>query len=369
MIESFLRLTEIDSLSFSERQMADWLSLRLTELGLEVSEDDAGIKIGGSAGNLFARFADPDTSEDDTVLFCAHMDTVQPGLGRKAHVEEDGVIRSDGQTVLGADDQAGIAEILEALQVVREEKLPHRNIEVLFTIGEEAYTAGAGVFDFHQSRAREAYVLDLSGPIGGVSLSEPTLLSFQFSIHGRASHAGFAPEAGVNAIAAAAAAIAETRQGWIDEHTTLNLGTIQGGTATNVVPDLVQLRGEIRSAEHADALSAYRALEESFRERVERSGATLESQYQIHLTAYRVPPDSKTLQRYLKTLADLNIPPQPHDSFGGSDNNVLRRKGIDGLCIANAMQDIHTTYEHTSIDEMAAAAQIVLQLMLREEEA
>ena len=367
LTDTFLRLTEIDSLSFSERQMADWLTLRLTELGLKVAEDDAGGRTGGSAGNLFARLTDPDASEEETVLFCAHMDTVQPGTGRRAHVEQDGVICSDGRTVLGADDQAGIAEILEALQVIHERRLPHRNVEVLFTIGEEAYTAGAGAFDFHQSRAREAFVLDLSGPVGGASLSEPTLLSFLFSVHGKAAHAGFAPENGVHAIAAASAAIAQTRQGRIDEHTTLNIGMIRGGTATNVVPDLVQLQGEIRSAGHLDALHAYGKLEEEFRSCVERCGARMDSRYQIHLTAYQVPEDSRALGRYLKTLESLGIPPVLRDSFGGSDNNVLRRQGIDGICIANAMENIHTTNEFTSVDEMAAAAGIVLRLMLREE--
>lgn len=365
LTQCFLDMTQIDSVTYGERQMADWLKSQLTALGLEVLEDGAGEQIGSNAGNLFARFPDPEHPDEAAVLFSAHMDTVEPGRGRRAAVGADGCIRSDGRTVLGADDQAGVAEILEALRVIREEGLPHRNIELLFTVAEEVYTAGAGAFDLELSRAQEAYVLDLAGPVGGVSATEPTLLSYCFQIRGRASHAGFAPEKGVNAIAIAARAVADTRQGWINDHTSLNIGTIQGGTATNIVPDLVTVRGEIRSIVHADALAAYEQLEAHFREITRTAGGDFEAQVRQHLTAYRVPEDSAALSRYRAALQELGIPLQSVLSFGGSDNNVFRRKGLDGLCIANAMYDIHSTQEHTSVEEMAQAAAIVLRLMRR----
>lgn len=360
LTQTFLDMTKLDAETFSERAVADWLLERLERLGVQAVEDDAGAKVGGSAGNIFARIE----GEGDAVLFSAHMDTVKPGRGRKAILEKDGTIRSDGTTVLGADDQAGIAEILEALQVIREEKLPHRTIELLFTVGEEAYTVGASAFDMKRSRAREAYVLDVSGPVGGASLSEPTLLSFQFRVTGRASHAGFEPEKGINAIAIAARAIADTPQGWLDRHTCLNIGAIQGGTATNIVPDQATVRGDIRSAVHGDALAAYEAAESRFRREAEQAGGRLEAEKKIHLTAYRVPPNSAALGRYAAALEQLGIAPQFRESFGGSDCNVLRRAGVDGLCIANAMREIHTLQETTSQAEMAECARIVLRLML-----
>jgi tripeptide aminopeptidase len=354
LVRTFLDMTKIDAETFSEGAMADFLLDRLEKLGVPATRDDAG--------NLFARLE----GRGDPVLFAAHMDTVKPGRGRRASLSPDGVIRSDGTTVLGADDQAGIAEILEALQVVQEEGLPHRTIEVLFTVAEEAYTVGASAFDLGVSQAREAYVLDLEGPIGGVSLSEPTLLSFRFTVKGRASHAGFAPEKGIHAIAIAARAIADTPQGWLNDHTCLNIGTIQGGTATNIVPDHVAVAGEIRSAVHEEAVSAYETLEQRFRRAAESAGGQLEAAMETHLTAYRVPPDSAVLQRYTAVLQELGVQPDLHDSFGGSDNNVLRRKGIDGLCIANAMHDIHTVGEYTSAEELRSAAEIVVRLMVGE---
>jgi tripeptide aminopeptidase len=366
LTQTFLDMTKIDSETFSERAMADWLLEKLAALGIRAVEDGAHAQTGGNAGNIFARM-EGEAGDEDAVLFSAHMDTVKPGKGRKALLEKDGTIRSDGTTVLGADDQAGIAEILEALQVIREEKLPHRTIELLFTVGEEAYTVGASAFDLRQSRAREAYVLDVSGPVGGASLSEPTLLSFQFRVIGRAAHAGFAPEKGVHAIAIAARAIADTPQGWLDPHTCLNIGTIQGGTATNIVPDQVTLQGEIRSAVHEDALAAYQATERRFRREAERAGGRLEAAMETHLTAYRVPADSAALRRYTAVLEELGIAPQLQESFGGSDNNVFRREGVDGLCIANAMREIHTLQESTSQAEMTACAEIVLRLMLQKE--
>jgi tripeptide aminopeptidase len=178
------------------------------------------------------------------------------------------VIRSRGKTVLGADDMAGVAAILEALQVIREKNLPHGPVEVLFTVAEEAYAKGAGVFDFAKLMSEEAYVLDLAGPVGTAAYAAPSILSFTAVIRGRASHAGFAPQKGIHAIAVAADAISMMPMGRIDEETSVNVGTIAGGLGTNIIPDKCVVRGEVRSLSHEKAVKQAELVKKQF----ERSG-------------------------------------------------------------------------------------------------
>ncbi|WP_246240935.1 M20/M25/M40 family metallo-hydrolase [Anaerocolumna sedimenticola] len=224
--EEFMKLVSIDSPSFKERQMADVLKQYLIQLGFEVTEDDAYKHYDGNSGNLYG-FLKGDI-EGDPILFSAHMDTVEPSTGKRAVKHQDGTITSDGNTVLGADDLAGVAAILEAVRTIKEKGLSHRSIEVLFTIAEEVYIRGSEVFDYNRIKAKEAYVLDLSGPVGTAALKAPTLISFTAEFIGKASHAGFAPEKGIHAISVAAEAITAIKQGRIDEETTVNVGTIEG---------------------------------------------------------------------------------------------------------------------------------------------
>jgi tripeptide aminopeptidase len=194
------------------------------------------------------------------------MDTVEPGLHKKAIVHEDGKITSDGSTVLGADDVSGVVSILEAVRTIKEKRLPHRSIEVLFPIAEEVYLKGSEVFDFSQVKAKEAYVLDLDGPVGTAAIKAPTVVSLTARLIGKASHAGFAPEQGIHAICMAAEAVTKIRQGRIDEETTVNIGLIEGGKARNIVPEECILKGEVRSLKHEKALLQARLIEEIIKE-------------------------------------------------------------------------------------------------------
>lgn len=367
LVEEFEKLVSIDSLSFQERKMADYLKERWQELGVTLAEDDAAARIGGNTGNLFGvlpaeRLCAERTAKQEPVLLVAHMDTVAPGIGKRAIVHEDGTITSDGTTVLGADDAAAIAVILEAVRELQEEKCPHREIQLLFPAAEEAYTVGASAFDFAAVTAKLAYCLDCSDVIGSYSAQEPTLISFRIRVHGRGAHAGFEPQNGINAVAAAAAAIARIQQGWTDDHTTLNFGRIDGGTATNAVPDLVTVEGEIRSAVHEDALALYDRVMAVFAEEADRIGASAEGDRVIRLRAYRIADDDPALVLYKDVLRRRGIAPYAKPSFGGSDNNVLVRNGIHGLCMYNAMHQCHTTKEYTTVGELTELTEIVKDL-------
>ena len=269
----FGELARIDSESFGEREMADRLKERLAELGIQAKEDDTAEKIGGNAGNLFGTLKGG--LSGPPILLSGHMDTVAPGLGKKPVFHEDGTITSDGTTVLGADDLTGVIAILEGIRAVQDAGIPHRDIEILFAAAEEPFTRGSSEFDFSQVKARESYVLDVTGPVGTAILQAPTILSFEAAVKGRAAHAGFEPEKGIHAIQTAARAIAALKLGHVDEETTLNVGLISGGSVVNAVPELCTCRGEIRSYSHEKAMETLEDVRAVFETAVKEAGAEL----------------------------------------------------------------------------------------------
>jgi tripeptide aminopeptidase len=363
LVKLFMELTEIDSLSFSERKMADYLLRKAEEVEIHLTEDDAAEKIGGNAGNLYGS-VEASMEDADTVLFMGHMDTVAPGIGKKAILQEDGRITSDGSTVLGADDAAAIAVILEAYQEVKEEKLPHHHLQFIFPAAEEAYTVGMSAFDFHlMPKPDRAYVPDCSDRQGAYSACEPTLISFSFTLYGRAAHAGFDPEKGIHTIKAAALAISRLEQGHINDHTTFNIGMIEGGIATNIIPDKTVVTGELRSGIHEEALALYQHALSIFQEEAAKIGARVEGKKTVHLTAYQITEKDPALLAFKEAVEAQGLTLYAKDSFGGSDNNVLRRNGISGICIANAMHEIHTTEEYTLVEELMQEKDIIKYLM------
>lgn len=361
LVREFCELVSVDCESFHEEVMMKVLTGKLAELGITAYVDDAGARYDSKAGNVYAYVKGELGGEP--LLFASHMDTVSPGIGKRALIHEDGTITSEGTTVLGADDAAGIAAILEAVRSIKEQGIRHRDLELFFPMAEEAYVRGSSVFDYTRFRAKEAYVLDLSGKVGRASLKEPTLISFQIELLGRAAHAGFAPEEGVHAIAMAAAALTGLKQGRIDEQTVLNIGKINGGTATNILPEKVTLKGEIRSYDHARALEVLEEVREIFNVTALAYGGESRLTHDIYLTAYQIGESEPVVQRFLKVCDRLGIEGSLTETFGGSDNNSLVKNGIRGIVLACAMNRVHTTEEYTTIEELARSAEIVAALM------
>lgn len=365
LVALFQELVAIDSPSFGERAMADVLTAKLKELGFSVEEDDAAEKLGGTAGNLIASL--PGSLELPPILLCCHMDTVAPAFGKRAVVDPDGKIRSGGDTVLGADDLAAVAEILEAVRALREQGIPHRPVELLVSAAEEPYCRGASVLDCSRFRAREAYVLDYDGPIGSAAIAAPTIVDFEICVEGKSAHAGFAPEQGVSAIVAAAKAMARFPGGRISGTATLNYGKIEGGRATNIVPDRCVIRGEIRSAEDAFAFELLDRLERTFREACGPLGAGVTVTHRCLIHAYDTPEDAPVVRRYKRVCSRLGFPVELVRTFGGSDNNCLAYGGIQGIVMACAMHGCHTCGEYTTVRELTDAARITAALLTDEE--
>ncbi|MCH5316999.1 MAG: M20/M25/M40 family metallo-hydrolase [Eubacterium sp.] len=364
IIDLFKRLVETDSPSRGERQVCDLVKKELEKLGIEPIEDSAGEKIGGNAGNIYA-YIDGDI-DLPPILFSAHMDTVEPSSNKKMIIDEDGRIHSDGTTVLGSDDFAGITSIIEALAVIRENKLSHRPIELLFSVCEEQCGGGADVADYDKIKSKEAYVFDLDGSAGTACYAAPTILTFKAEFKGRAAHAGLDPENGIHAIRAASLAISRIECGKIDG-TTVNIGTLKGGVANNIVPEHCVFTGEIRSYDDEKVTERYELIEDIIRRSAEEFGASVETESFRGIIAYETDLEHPVVQRFTNACDAMKIESKLERSFGGSDNNVFALYGIKGLVLSTAMNDCHTTNEWTTVNDLKGAAELALTLMLSKE--
>ncbi len=361
IVKDFKQLVSFDSVSFHERKTADWLIERLKKMGFTVTEDNAGSFYGGDTGNIYASYEG--NADLEPVIFCAHMDVVEPGCGKKAIEAADGKIHSDENTVLGADDISGILEILYGVQLVLSSGKPHGKIEILFTIGEELYVKGSDVFDYSKVEAKQAYVLDLSGPVGSAANRAPSIISIETTVKGKAAHAGFEPERGIHAIGVAAKAVSRLDMGHVDEETTFNIGTITGGMATNIVPESCTVTGEIRSYNHEKALEYVKKTEEIFAEEADKAGAKAELVHKIHLKAYETPKESRAVLKFKTACKKLGLPGEITSTFGGSDNNSFAKNGIDGLVLSCGMYQVHSTKEYTTKADLYNGAILISELI------
>ena len=362
----FTELAAIDSESFAEKQIGENVAGRLRKLGLEVITD-AGTDPAflqahpDSFPNIFGRL--PGNAPGTPILFAAHLDTVAPGKNKRVVISEDGLICSAGDTVLGADDLNGITAILEALTVIRESGLEHPDIEVLITSAEEPHCEGSRFFDTGLIRAKSAYVLDLTGPAGTAAVAAPSILSFTAEIQGKAAHAGFAPEEGINALSIAAETLARIPVGRVDGQTTVNVGKIEGGTAINIVPERIRLDGEVRSLNHSGAVRHVDDILKQFEENARKAGGIAHCSRKEHIRAYRIDESDPAVARFRQACESEELESRCVTTLGGSDANRLNAAGIHAIVIANGMQNVHSTSEYTRLSDLEKCAKLTLRLM------
>jgi tripeptide aminopeptidase len=291
------------------------------------------------------------------------MDTVEPSRNKTAVFHDDGTITSDKTTVLGSDDLAGIVSILEALTCIIEDKISHRPIEIIFSVCEEKYCYGMNVVDFDNVKSKQAYVFDLDGNIGTVAISAPTILSYTAKFIGKSAHAGFASHLGIHAIKAASLAVTRIPCGAIADGVTANVGIINGGTATNIVPPLCEVTGEIRSFDDKEADVRFDEVVDICNKAAEEFGAKVEFTKTRNVTAFNIDSDNQVVSRFKKACDNLSLDCNITRTFGGSDNNVLALKGIDGIVVSTGMNNCHSVNEYTSVDMLKNSANLALELM------
>ncbi len=353
LVDEFLELVKIDSLSGKERKMCDTLKRKLENMGYMPIEDNAGEKIGGNSGNIICTVKG--NKNVPAILLGAHMDTVVPGIGKKAIVDGD-IIKTDGTTILGGDDASGIAIILETMKILKEENIPHGDIQIVFTVAEEIGLLGAKNLDYGKIHAKYGFILDSDGRIGCAAVKAPSHHKIKVVIKGKAAHAGMEPENGISAFTIMAHAMANMKLGRIDDETTANIGIIHGGTATNIVCDRVEIEGEARSRQQDKLQAQTDHMKDCFVQAAEKFGGQVEFDYEVEYPAYNLPMDSGIISIMKSAAADCGIEFEAIVTGGGSDTNIINSKGIEAVDLSVGMINVHSVKEQISIKDMIDAA-------------
>jgi len=351
--ETFVRLCEIRSPTGEEREVADTVAAELRALGLEVSEDDAAGPAEAGAGNLLARLPG---SGEEWVMFCAHLDTVPHG-GQVEVVDDDGVFRSRGETILGADNKAAVAVFMELVARYADSP-PPVGIELVLTVAEEQGLRGAKAFDASVLRSRAGFVLDHAGPVGEVIVATPTQQKVRADFAGVEAHAGIRPEDGSSAIAAAAAAISRMQLGRLDEKTTANVGLVEGGTSGNVVPGHCWLQAEARSLDSGRAAAVAGQISDACAWGASEHGCDVDVRLEELFRGYEVPASSPALGLAEAGLRGAGLEPVRTAIGGGSDANVFRLEGFDAVLLANGTDAVHTSEEHVPASSLAKMLEV-----------
>lgn len=360
MVQEFMELVRIDSLTKQEREMADTLKAKLEAMGYQVYEDEAGKAIGGNAGNLICTIKG--TKNVSPILLMAHMDTVVPGIGKKP-ILEGNIIKSDGTTILGGDDVAGIECILEAVRVLREDKTDHGDIQIAFTIAEEGGLFGAKHLDYSRIYAKFGFVMDSGGPIGSAAVKAPSQNKIDVVVKGKAAHAGIEPEKGINAIQIMSEAVSNMKLGRIDEETTANIGIIGGGQATNIICDRVEVKAEARSRDEGKLDKQTEHMRRCFEDAAAKFGGSVEFDSELCYPAFNIREDDKIVSILKKGAQDAGIGLILEATGGGSDTNIINGKGIQAVDLSIGMDKVHSVEEQISVDDLAKAAEFLIAII------
>lgn len=367
MTEYVMDLIRIDSPSRREREVALKLKKDMEDIGGRCVFDSVDKKVGSNVGNLIVKIKG-NTEGVSPFFLSAHMDTVSPGEGIKPRIV-DGIIRSDGTTILGSDDKSGIAIIVEVVRTLKERNIPHGDIEIAFTVCEEIGLLGARYMDCSVFNSRYGVVLDSGSPYHLITKC-PSAKRLEFKVYGLEAHAGVCPERGINAIKVASDAISRMRLGRIDFETTANIGIIEGGVATNIVPRYVRVVGEARSHSEEKLLDQVEHMKRCFVESVAEYKLNLEGKHysarveELIEKSYdrmNVSPEAKVVRLLTHAARELGYHVELHASGGGCDANYFNKKGIECVNLGTGMKEIHTLNEYLVLEEFYHAAEIILQ--------
>lgn len=364
LVSEFMELVQVDSETKHEQEISRVLKQKFEALGLSISEDDAAAKTGHGAGNLFAILeASGADQTGPTIFFTCHMDTVTPGVGIKPQLDDDGYIRSDGTTILGADDKAGISAIFEAIRVVKEQSIPHGRVQIVITVGEESGLLGVRMLDASKLEAKFGYALDSNGSVGDIAVAAPTQAKVTIKMYGRSAHAGVNPEDGISAIQVAAKAIARMPLGRIDNETTANIGRFEGGGATNIVCDYVKLEAEARSIVQHKLDSQIEAMRKAVASAAEEFGGRGEVESEVIYPAYQYDDEASVVQLAKKAITAIGLTPRTFHSGGGSDANIFNGLGVPTVNLAVGYEHIHTTKEQIKVVDLVKTTELVVEIM------
>lgn len=362
LLAEFLNLVKIDSPSGNERTLANYVKEKLISLGWEVREDGAATATGGNAGNIIARLPGRGAEKNPVLLFSAHLDTVTSSAGVKPVVAE-GVVRSDGRTILGADDKAGVAVLLEVARRLREGNVRHGEIVFLFTVGEEAGLLGSRFLKPGDVKADMGFVLDSGGPPGTIINAAPREDIWKVRIRGRSAHAGVNPEEGINAIRVAAEFVRLLPPAQVDSDTTFNPGVIRGGQATNIVPDLVEIAGDMRSHREEKLGELAEVVSLLLRQTCARFGGEGEIEVETLYPSYHLSPEAPPVKLATVAAEQVGLEVVVKRRGGGSDANVLNALGIPTVNLGIGLEKDHTPEEYIRIKDLENCYSWVMEII------
>jgi len=361
LINEFIELVQIDSETKHEAEIAKVLTNKFTQLGLDVVEDDSKERTGHGAGNLICTMKG-NNQDADPIYFTSHMDTVVPGKGIKPIIE-DGYITSDGSTILGADDKAGIAAMIETIRVLKENNIDHGDIQFIITVGEESGLVGAKELDASLINAKYGYALDSNGKVGEIVVAAPTQAKLWTIMKGKTAHAGVAPEKGVSAITLAAKAIAKMPLGRIDEETTANIGRFEGGKQTNIVADHVEILAEARSLDPGKMDRQVQKMKDAFEQTAENFGGSAEVTVKLMYPGYKQESGDHLVKVAINAVKAIGRESKLVKSGGGSDANIIAGHGIPTVNLAVGYEEIHTTSERMPLEELVKITELVTEII------
>ena len=358
LIEKLSRYVACDSESGNERRFGELLEAELQARGMTVLRDEVGAECGSDGFNVYASLP----GEGEPILFSAHMDTVPPGIGIQA-VVENGIMRSKGDTILGADDKAGIAAVVEAIDMLQEEGKTHRPIEVLFTVCEEIGLYGSRYANYANIKSKEAIVLDSGGAVGEMINEAPAKLSIKVEITGKSAHAAIAPDKGIHAVKAAAAAIVEIPCGYPDGQTVINVANLLAPGQSNVVPDKASFEIDLRSFDETLLAQHVAKIETAVKTACDAVGASYTIDVKRESDIVFVSPERPLVARVMAVFADMGIEAELARTYGGSDATWIFKQGIDVLNLGVNFLDIHSTNEHLAVKDLERITRLVYGMM------
>ena len=361
ILAEFFELVQITCNSRQEREIGDLMKKRLQDLGGEVIEDGAGAIIGGNCGNIIANFKGT-LADIPTIMLAAHLDCVVPCVGVKP-ILKDGIITSDGTTILGSDDKAGVVPILEALRVLKENDIPHGNLQIVFSVCEEGGLNGSKNIDNSLLKADFGYELDSSGRPGKIIVTAPGQNKINVKVHGKTAHAGLEPEKGINAIKAAGKILANVPQGRIDDETTCNIGIISGGFATNIVPDLVEIKCEARSRNQDKLDKLTNEMREAFEQGAKENDVKVDVEISKAYNSYVIDAQSEVVVVAKEAAERIGLAVDIAGTGGGSDANHYNNYGIVCTALGVGMQNVHTCEEFIYEEDLYKTSEWILEII------
>ncbi len=360
VLDRFLRYVQVDSETGFEKEFCDLMRTELDALGFTTEIDQPPSWVGTNGYNIYGTL--PGEGDLEAIFFSAHMDTVTNGKGIRPQVCEDGYVRSDGSTILGGDDKAGIAAILEAVTAAKSLS-PRPTIQVILSVREEAGLLGAKALDFSKIVAKRGIVLDSGGDAHKITTSSPGQNKISISIQGKGAHAGIAPEAGISAIQVAAEAVSKMNLLRIDQETTSNIGTFSAKSPTNIVCDQAELVLEVRSRNQEKLEAQTQHILSAVEDACQKFGASFQSQVDLAYQGFHLLDEEPIVQEVVEACKTIGLSPETLGSGGGSDANEYNAKGIPTVNLAIGMEKVHTVQEQQNIQQMYLAGEICYQVL------